>query len=111
MIIQSAPYQTHQAEEMLNFVLALATFEISLTLYVEQEGLWQLLAAQAPEKIQRTPFTRLYSALSTHEIAHIYIDKALQKADPAPPTLLPATYLDATGFQTLLNTHTLILTL
>ena len=72
LIVQtSAPYGASSIQESLDIVLAAGTFDQDVTLLLEEDACFQLLANQQPELIDRKNTTKMLKALPIYGIDNL----------------------------------------
>ncbi|MFN3235174.1 MAG: sulfurtransferase complex subunit TusC [Gammaproteobacteria bacterium] len=72
----NSPYDGIEAEEALDFALATASLEQEVSLVFIDDGIYQLLAQQYPEKIMRRHHGKMIKLLEVYGVKNIYADDA-----------------------------------
>jgi len=69
----SAPLSKANAKDSLDVALIFGSYEQSISLYFQGEGVYQLIADQQPELIQQKDFLKTLAALEFYDIENIYV--------------------------------------
>ena len=72
IINSRAPYHHNAGKESLDIALIFASFEQSVSLFFQGDGVYQLLSEQAPNKISAKDYLKTFSAFEFYDIEHIY---------------------------------------
>ena len=79
-ISRHAPYGSSLAKDALDAILAASAYDQQLSLLFMDDGVFQLLANQAPENISQKSFAAILPVLPIYEINSIYVhDESLKK--------------------------------
>lgn len=79
-ISRHAPYGSSLAKDALDAILAASAYDQQLSLLFMNDGVFQLLANQAPENISQKSFAAILPVLPIYEINSIYVhDESLKK--------------------------------
>ena len=79
-ISRHAPYGSSLAKDALDAILAASAYDQQLSLLFMDDGVFQLLAHQAPENISQKSFAAILPVLPIYEINSIYVhDESLKK--------------------------------
>ena len=69
----SAPFSQPNAKDSLDIALIFGSYEQTVSLYFQGDGVYQLIAGQHPENIQQKDFLKTFAALEFYDINNIYI--------------------------------------
>lgn len=72
-ISRHAPYGSSLAKDALDAILAASAYDQQLSLLFMDDGVFQLLANQAPEDIAQKSFAAILPVLPLYEINSIYV--------------------------------------
>ncbi len=90
IISTKAPYHGQRAREALDAAMVSSSFDVPTRLLLMGDGVYQLLASQAPEMLPRKNLSALLKALPLYGIDTIYVDEAsLEERHISPGQLLP----------------------
>jgi len=70
-----APFSQANAKDSLDVALIFGSYEQTVSLYFQADGVYQLIAEQQPESIQQKDFLKTFAALEFYDIDNIYICK------------------------------------
>lgn len=104
---QSAPYGKVNAQESLDMALAMSNFGQQVSLFFIEDGVFQLIEKQSPDKIQHKAYYKTFSALTFYDIDDIYVcqqslvDRELTTSDLS----IPVTLLEPNQLSAILATH------
>ena len=73
IINSNAPLSKANAKDALDVALIFGSYEQSVSLYFQGDGVYQLIAHQEPEKVQQKDFLKTFAALAFYDIENIYI--------------------------------------
>lgn len=73
VINRSTPFGNQAGQESLDFVLAASNFGQHVGLFFVDDGVFQLLADQAPDAIENKNFSKTFKALQFYDIESIYV--------------------------------------
>lgn len=73
IINKSAPYGQANGQESLDLAIAGANFGQAVSLFFIDDGVFQLLRAQAPQQIQSKNYSKTFAALTFYDIDDIYV--------------------------------------
>lgn len=86
LIVQTkAPFGSCSIQESLDLVLAAGTFDQDITLLLEEDACFQLLANQLPDKIDRKNTTKMLKALPIYGIERLLVCKESLTSRNIPP--------------------------
>lgn len=110
IVNRRAPYGSADGQESLDLALAAASFGQSLSLFFIDDGVYQLLAGQAPKSIDAKNYSKTFAALEFYDIEKIYVCKESLLTRGITGTLcVNVTLLKRSDLQRLLNQHKHIL--
>lgn len=110
IVNRHAPYGSAEGQESLDLALAAASFGQNLSLFFIDDGVYQLLAAQAPESIDAKNYSKTFAALEFYDIEQIYVcEESLLTRGITDPLCVAVTQLKRSDLQRLLNQHQHIL--
>ena len=69
----NAPLSKANAKDALDIALIFGSYEQSVSLYFQGDGVYQLIAHQEPEKVQQKDFLKTFAALAFYDIENIYV--------------------------------------
>jgi len=69
----SAPLSNANAKDSLDVALIFGSYEQTVSLYFQGDGVYQLVAKQQPELIQQKDFLKTLAALEFYDIDNIYV--------------------------------------
>jgi tRNA 2-thiouridine synthesizing protein C len=69
----NAPLSKTNAKDALDVALIFGSYEQDISLYFQGDGVYQLIAAQNPEKVQQKDFLKTFAALEFYDIENIYV--------------------------------------
>lgn len=106
-IQHQAPYGSESPSETLDAALVCAAFGQPVSLLFQGDGVWQLLANQQGQALERKTLIAQLGALPLYDIEHIYADAAsLRERGLQADTLgLPVQALEADGIRALIAAH------
>lgn len=87
IVNRQAPYGNSEAQETLDVLLMLSTFDQELSVLFLDDGVWQLKAEQDAAGINIKNFAATYRALPLYDIKNVYVaaeslqDRGLTTAD------------------------------
>ena len=70
---KSAPYGNINGQESLDMALAMSNFGQDVSLFFIEDGVFQLVNQQTPDKIQHKAYHKTFSALTFYDIEDIYV--------------------------------------
>ena len=73
LVNKTAPYGQANGQESLDLALAAGSFGQDLSLFFIEDGVFQLLAKQAPSCIEAKNYSKTFAALEFYDIEHIYV--------------------------------------
>ena len=81
IINSNAPLSKANAKDALDVALIFGSYEQSVSLYFQGDGVYQLIAHQQPEKVQQKDFLKTFAALAFYDIENIFIchDSLIQR--------------------------------
>lgn len=99
-----APYSTESAQEQLDALLVCATFGQTVSVLFQDDGVWQLQAAQAGDVLGKRNLAAQLQILPLYDIQQLYVDaQSLQERGIDPSSLLlPVQPLNTPELKTLL---------
>ena len=110
IVNRSAPYGSANGQEALDLALAAASFGQPPSLFFIDDGVYQLVAGQAPELIEAKDYSKTFAALEFYDIEHIYVcAESLLKRGLSAPLCVEVSLLKRAELQRLLNQHQHIL--
>jgi tRNA 2-thiouridine synthesizing protein C len=110
IVNRSAPYGSANGQESLDLALAGASFGQALSLFFIDDGVYQLLKAQAPELIEAKNYSKTFAALEFYDIEQIYVcEDSLLTRGITGPLCVQVSLLKRKELQRLLNQHQHIL--
>ena len=100
-IFRQAPYGCASGREGLDALLATSAYTDELAAFFMDDGVYQLIKNQQPEKIQAKDYTAMFKLCGLYDIEHIYVaETALSERNIDPSQLLmPVTVLAADEFR------------
>jgi tRNA 2-thiouridine synthesizing protein C len=85
IINASAPFAKANAKDSLDIALIFGSYEQTVSLYFQGDGVYQLISGQKPEQIQQKDFLKTFAALEFYDIENIYVcQHSLQKRNLSP---------------------------
>ncbi|GAA0852322.1 sulfurtransferase complex subunit TusC [Aliiglaciecola litoralis] len=102
-----APYAGQAGQESTDLALAAGSFGQQVSVFFVNDGVFQLIAQQTPEQLQRKHFTKSFGAFEFYDIEHIYVCRtSLEKRGLSVTELaVEVTVLDSTTFNHTLLQH------
>ncbi len=85
LVNKTAPYGQANGQESLDLALAAGSFGQDLSLFFIEDGVFQLLAKQAPACIEVKNYSKTFAALEFYDIEHIYVCSDSLKARNLEP--------------------------
>ena len=73
VINRQGPYKGSNAQESLDFVMAMSNFGQQVSVFFIEDGVFQLLNNQAASTIERKQFTKGFAALEFYDVENIYV--------------------------------------
>jgi tRNA 2-thiouridine synthesizing protein C len=73
LINKTAPYGQADGQESLDLALAAGSFGHNVSLFFIEDGVFQLLAHQAPEMIDAKNYGKAFAALEFYDIENIFV--------------------------------------
>lgn len=100
-IFRQAPYGYATGREGVDALLATSVYTDELAAFFMDDGVYQLIKNQQPEKILTKDHTAMFKLCDLYDIEHIYVaETALSERNIAPSQLLmPVTVLAADEFR------------
>lgn len=104
VINKSAPFGNQAGQESVDFVLAAANFGQEISLFFVDDGVFQLLAAQAPQAIEHKDYSKTFAALQFYDVEAIYVcaDSLAQRKLAHSALSIKCEVVDNTRLQSLL---------
>lgn len=95
------PHGSSQGRESLDLTLAMSAFNESLSLFFIGDGVYQLVAGHAPEKILQKHYQPLFKMLELYDVENIYVCRAAleQRSLSVACLMLDVTLLDTHQLQ------------
>lgn len=88
IINKTAPFGQANGQESLDLAIASANFGQAVSLFFIDDGVFQLLADQAPEQIQSKNYPKTFAALTFYDIDDIYVcEQSLRRRNLVPGDL------------------------
>lgn len=75
----SAPFSKPNAKDALDVALIMGSYEQSIALFFQGDGVWQLINNQSPQQVNAKAFLDTFSAFKFYDIEHIYVCEASLK--------------------------------
>lgn len=72
VINSSAPYGNHNFRESIDLLLANASYDRPVAVFFYGDGLYQLIANQAPEAVAAKDIGKMYGLLDLYDIEEVY---------------------------------------
>ncbi|MBU1329434.1 MAG: sulfurtransferase complex subunit TusC [Gammaproteobacteria bacterium] len=113
IISRQAPWSGPGAREALDIVLAGGAYDLPIGLLFLDDGVFQLIAEQAPKALQQKDITANLQALPLFGIEALYCcaHSLRERGLGQTPLALPAEALDASALQALLARYDQVITL
>lgn len=73
IINRTAPYGNSNGQESLDLVLAASAFDQQVSIFFLDDGVYQLLSAQAPEVIDHKNYSKTFKALTFYDVENLYV--------------------------------------
>ncbi|MFQ3236103.1 MAG: tRNA 2-thiouridine synthesizing protein C [Paraglaciecola sp.] len=107
IVNKSAPYGQANGQESLDLAIAAANFGQAVSLFFIDDGVFQLLIAQAAQQIDARNYSKTFAALTFYDIDDIYVcQQSLTQRNLTPDDLcIPVKVLSAEPLQKLLALH------
>jgi tRNA 2-thiouridine synthesizing protein C len=107
IINRRAPYGQANGQESLDLAIAAANFGQAVSLFFMDDGVFQLLMAQAPQRIDAKNYSKTFAALTFYDIDDIYVcQQSLTQRNLTPDDLcIPVNVLNAEQLQQRLALH------
>ena len=107
----SAPLSNANAKDSLDIALIFGSYEQTISLYFQGDGVYQLIAKQQPELIQQKDFLKTLAALEFYDIDNIYVchHSLNQRGLPSNFSIENVQVLKQDDFATSLHQHQTIL--
>lgn len=74
-LARSAPYGSSRAKALLDMVLSAAVFEQKIQYIFLDDGVYQLIAGQAPSALAAKNTSAALPALELYGVEHVYLDQ------------------------------------
>ena len=75
LINKASPYTTSHGQESLDLALAGGSFGQEVSLFFIEDGVFQLLADQSPDRIEHKNYSKTFSALEFYDVENLYVCK------------------------------------
>jgi tRNA 2-thiouridine synthesizing protein C len=110
--ITQPPFSNDTGRDALDLAMILATYEQSVALYFEQDGIYQLLKNINSQHILRKNYTSTFKALELYDIEKIYVNSndLAQLGLKQNDLNIDVTMLSESDFFSLLNQTNTVLT-
>jgi tRNA 2-thiouridine synthesizing protein C len=111
IINTNAPLSKANAKDALDVALIFGSYEQSVSLYFQGDGVYQLIAEQQPEKVQQKDFLKTFAALEFYDIENIYVchHSLIQRGLADNFSIENVQVLNSNDFSTSLHQHQTIL--
>ena len=111
IINTNAPLSKANAKDALDVALIFGSYEQSVSLYFQGDGVYQLIAEQQPEKVQQKDFLKTFAALEFYDIENIYVchHSLIQRGLADNFSIENVQILNRNDFSTSLHQHQTIL--
>ena len=73
LVNKTAPYGQANGQESLDLALAAGSFGHNVSLFFIEDGVFQLLARQAPELIEAKNYSKAFAALEFYDIDNVFV--------------------------------------
>jgi len=109
-VISHPPYQGSQGQETLDVILTAAAFDQPVSLLLLDDGVFQLIRHQRPEKQALKDTMAIFTALQIYDVHNIYIEaESLQERNLKPGDLcLPVREFYRKNISALMKQHHII---
>ncbi len=106
-----APYGSEQPGELLDALLVAAAFGQKVSVLFQDDGVWQLLAQQEGQALQRKTLLSQLKALGLYEVEHLYVDaqSLAERGITAAQLGLELAAVDEAGLRALFTHHDVII--
>jgi tRNA 2-thiouridine synthesizing protein C len=106
-----APYGSESPQEQLDALLVAAAFGQNVSVLFQDDGVWQLLAAQEGRALERRTLAAQLQALELYEVKALYADAASlsERGIDSNQLALNVKILDADALQKLLGAQDMLL--
>ena len=107
----NAPLSKANAKDALDVALIFGSYEQAVSLYIQGDGVYQLIAHQQPEKVQQKDFLKTFAALEFYDIENIYVchHSLIQRGLAENFSIKNVQILNGNDFSTSLHQHQTIL--